>query len=625
MAISDSQKVDLLYKKLFGVTKTDLPANKSPSNESIASPALLRGDNIWQEAANIPATAAAVANIVQAYQTTGRIQCTADTTTTPISSVYPSWKTNLTDWIPPEFGSTYFVKVYADTAGASDPTVTGTQLSDSGIAGVGEWNFDYQSGVLNFIGGTIPAALTVSKVIFIVGYRYIGLRGIASLGNISSNNASIANFSTANAVISGGYIISMTNATITSGQITNFSTGNAVISGGYITGLSNITATTGNVESWYTKVINSTTANITGLTATNFSSGNVLITGGYISSLANANITISNIGNLHFEDTTISSLTGNVSIEPLLSNPNAVVIINSKSALQLPAGTTGEEPTIVATGSIRWNSTNARVEYYSGTAWAAITGQIDNQVITPDGVNTEYTLNYVSTSEGIIVSINGTLQQPDVAYTVSGTTITFAEIPLTTDVISIRFISSGVAGWQGGDVSGNVHITSTTRSTSTSTGALIVDGGTGIAGNLYVGGNITITSNATIGNLAGSGSRTVTASPTGLLGASSDSSLKVEVSDANIPGLAEILQLEPKAYKWISDIATRGDEAAVEIGFFADQVAPIIPSAAPKGHDNLYGFYDRSLLAALVKAVQEQQATITELQQKIANLEANQK
>ena len=37
MAISDTQKVDLIYKKLFGATKTDLATNKSPSNEAIAS------------------------------------------------------------------------------------------------------------------------------------------------------------------------------------------------------------------------------------------------------------------------------------------------------------------------------------------------------------------------------------------------------------------------------------------------------------------------------------------------------------------------------------------------------------------------------------------------------------
>ncbi len=182
MAISDTSKIDLLYKKLFGVTKTDTATNKSPSNEAIASPALIRGDRVWTQSGNIPAVAADVTNIVQGYLTTARVECTADTTAAPISSVYPSWKTNLVDWIPPEFGSTYLVKVYVDTAGAPDPTSTGTQLSDAGSGGTGEWYFDYQSGVLNFIGGTIPAALTVSKVIFITGYRYIGSTGVLASG-----------------------------------------------------------------------------------------------------------------------------------------------------------------------------------------------------------------------------------------------------------------------------------------------------------------------------------------------------------------------------------------------------------------------------------------------------------
>ena len=44
MAINQTAYVDLLVKKLLGVAKTDLPGNKSPSNESIASPLLNRGD-----------------------------------------------------------------------------------------------------------------------------------------------------------------------------------------------------------------------------------------------------------------------------------------------------------------------------------------------------------------------------------------------------------------------------------------------------------------------------------------------------------------------------------------------------------------------------------------------------
>ncbi len=66
MAVSQAQIVDLLYKQAFGVTKTDTAQNKSPSNESIPSPALNRGDTAWTQADAIPNPAAAVANVVQA-------------------------------------------------------------------------------------------------------------------------------------------------------------------------------------------------------------------------------------------------------------------------------------------------------------------------------------------------------------------------------------------------------------------------------------------------------------------------------------------------------------------------------------------------------------------------------
>jgi len=126
----------------------------------------------------------------------------------------------------------------------------------------------------------------------------------------------------------------------------------------------------------------------------------------------------------------------------------------------------------------------------------------------------------------------------------------------------------------------------------------------------------------TITNLAGTGTRTVTATSTGVLAAASDSRLKQEVPEASIAGLAEIMQLRPVAYKWLDDIANRGDDAAVELGFFADEAKDIIPSAAPMGNDGYYGFYDRAVIAALTKGMQEQQAIIAALEARIAALEA---
>jgi hypothetical protein len=312
--------------------------------------------------------------------------------------------------------------------------------------------------------------------------------------------AYVANFNSGNAVISGGYISALSNAYITTATVTNLSSGNILISGGYIQNLANATITTGNTESWYATELNSSAANlytafvgnlstanavVTGgyifglanLQSTysvfnNFSTGNAVISGGYISALSNAtittaNITTANLGNLKIQDVVISSLTGNLVLAPLLSNSNAVVVINGTSALQLPSGTTGQQPAAYA-GAIRWNNSTNAIEVYNGSIWVSLLGQINNQTIAPDGTNISYTLDYTTTAEGIIVSINGTLQQPGVAYTVAGTTITFAEIPLVTDIVSIRYIAAGTTTAENAQEINSANI-------ALSTGAVLVD------------------------------------------------------------------------------------------------------------------------------------------------------
>lgn len=177
MAITDTQKVDYLLKKLgYGVAKTDTAAVKSPSNESIASPLLLRGDIVWANSDQIPATPpGGDTAYVKVYKTTGAQVCAVD----PTATTNRTWKTNLTDWIPIEFGSTYQVKVWAATSGAANPTATGTQLFPDGSGNNDGWYFDYQAGILNFADTNIPSAVS-GKVIYIEGYRYIGTKGLSN-------------------------------------------------------------------------------------------------------------------------------------------------------------------------------------------------------------------------------------------------------------------------------------------------------------------------------------------------------------------------------------------------------------------------------------------------------------
>ena len=180
MAISDSQKIDSLYKKLlFGVAKTDTASSKSPSNESISSPLLIRGDLIWGQSASITSIPPTGSNsIVEVYNdaSSSSVQATMDVTAT----TNRTWKTGLENWIPPEFGSQYSVKVYAATRGISNPQTSGTMLPPDGTGNNDGYLFDYQAGVLNFSDTNIPTSLS-GKVIYIVGYRYVGNMGSSAL------------------------------------------------------------------------------------------------------------------------------------------------------------------------------------------------------------------------------------------------------------------------------------------------------------------------------------------------------------------------------------------------------------------------------------------------------------
>jgi hypothetical protein len=125
---------------------------------------------------------------------------------------------------------------------------------------------------------------------------------------------------------------------------------------------------------------------------------------------------------------------------------------------------------------LRYNTDTPALEYYNGTVWVPVTNTVTDQQITGDGVSTTFTLDQESSTVGIIVSINGTLQRPSSAYTVSGDQLTFTEIPEATDVIDVRFLGASVTVnetvYDDLTILGNVTLTgllSQTPTTKTST------------------------------------------------------------------------------------------------------------------------------------------------------------
>jgi uncharacterized membrane-anchored protein len=79
-------------------------------------------------------------------------------------------------------------------------------LFQAGSGSDDTWFFDYQAGILNFNGATIPTVIAggiSGKSVFIVGYRYVGPLGVvgnAVLGNLTISNTTISS-SLANATI----------------------------------------------------------------------------------------------------------------------------------------------------------------------------------------------------------------------------------------------------------------------------------------------------------------------------------------------------------------------------------------------------------------------------------------
>jgi hypothetical protein len=224
MAVSIAQYVDLLFKKLQGVTKTANSTVKSASNESIASPAFLRGDIVWMQSDQIPATAQAVSGIANARINGNSVQCVADTTVPPVGGIYPTWLSNVSYWIPQELGATWLPKVFVGPSAAANIQSTGTQIFAAGIGGVGEYYFDTQAGVLNFIGETIPTVLTAGNVVYISGYEYVGDLGVQNI----PDNANIGNLQISNTTIT---------TTLANGNITLQPTGNSIVSINTTTGL----------------------------------------------------------------------------------------------------------------------------------------------------------------------------------------------------------------------------------------------------------------------------------------------------------------------------------------------------------------------------------------------------
>ena len=116
-------------------------------------------------------------------------------------------------------------------------------------------------------------------------------------------------------------------------------------------------------------------------------------------------------------------------------------------ALKIPVGTTGQRPT-AATGQLRFNSTDGRLEVYNGSAWSAVgssgTGNHTLDTFTGDDSTTAFTLSVTPANEdALTVFIDGAYQEKG-DYSLSGTTLTLDTAPLSGEKISVHTITGTI-------------------------------------------------------------------------------------------------------------------------------------------------------------------------------------
>jgi len=135
---------------------------------------------------------------------------------------------------------------------------------------------------------------------------------------------------------------------------------------------------------------------------------------------------------------------------PPLGGQAGVLTIAGSGAVLMPNGPSGNRPGVAAAGMLRYNSTVSQCEIWNGAAWVAVGGSsytvITNEQFDGDGTTVAFTLGSSQTTDSCIVTINGVVQIPTTAYSVSGVyptcVLTFTEAPEIGDTIDVREITT---------------------------------------------------------------------------------------------------------------------------------------------------------------------------------------
>jgi hypothetical protein len=305
---------------------------------------------------------------------------------------------------------------------------------------------------------SVTGALRVAGGAGIAERLYVGA-GIQStkIGNVTPETGVFTTAVTTGVLTSAGNIVGNSNtasSSTTTGALVLTGVGGAGIGGKVYTG-DTITAG-GNIVA------------VSGTNSTNTTTGAVVVRGGLG---VTANVFLGNAVTINStktagqdfivkgrtDETLIWARPGATYDQVVIGNSAVVanlvtgakLYINSSDSMIIPVGTTAQRPSNSGgsdvIGMFRFNQTQTALEVYNGADWDIITTQftvITSETFNGNDSTSVFTLAGTSTTAATVVAINGVLQIPTTAYSVSGTTLTFTEAPATGDVIDVRRLAT---------------------------------------------------------------------------------------------------------------------------------------------------------------------------------------
>jgi len=297
-------------------------------------------------------------------------------------------------------------------------------------------------------GGLVSATGTITSSANVIGGNLTTAGQVVATGNVTGGNVTTAGQVSATGNVTGGNLTTAGQVTAT-GNITggNLTTaGSATITGNVNGGNVNATAFVGTTVSM--------SGNITGANVNTGGANGLTLNASTINSNASRIVVNSNSSAIDFAvNGTVANVfyingtTNTASFGSSTQTTNAVVAFNAPTSVLMPVGNTTQRPGTGVTGMMRFNTTTNGLEVYDNSQWSTVGTPtftvISDQQFTGDGATVAFTLSSsTQTTNSVIVSINGIVQIPTTAYSVSGTTLTFTEAPQTGDLIDVRGITT---------------------------------------------------------------------------------------------------------------------------------------------------------------------------------------